>query len=99
MATRQRSQYRFEPLTMSWSEVADAVFRRSESWLRSNLPADFPRADATYDLFAREAVEAWVRKRWGIASPTEGADDVTDRLIAKLGRGKHQDQTPRRSAA
>lgn len=99
MATKRRREFQFLPLTMTWAEVADSVFYRTESWLRSNLPADFPRPDQTYDLFHREAVEAWARRHWGVASPATDADDVTNRLIEKLQHGNHQDPLSRRSAA
>jgi hypothetical protein len=56
MPRRPRRTYDWQPLTMTWSEVADVVFRQSESWLRDHMPGDFPRADPTYDVFATEAV-------------------------------------------
>lgn len=99
MATKRRRDFQFEPLTMTWSEVADGVFYRTENWLRSNLPSDFPRPDPTYDLFAREAVETWVRRRYGIASVNEGVEDGADRLIEKLRRGKSEGPLPGRATA
>lgn len=44
MASR-RTRFRahdWQPLTMTWAEVANAVFRRNELWLRDNLPKDLP---------------------------------------------------------
>src|SRR5260370_20612494 len=47
--------------------------RRSEGWLKENLPAlfdqGFPRPDALFDphgLFDRDAVDAWLNRRSGL---------------------------------
>ena len=96
---RGRLRYDFRPLTMTWAEVSATVFRRSESWLRDHMPADFPKPDPTYGVFATEAVEAWVRRRFDLASPNEGTDDAEARLLGKLQRGQDQNPPPRRSAA
>jgi hypothetical protein len=58
----KRHSYPWQPLTMTWSEVADVAFRQLESWLRDHMPEDFPRPDPLYDVFATEAVSAWVRR-------------------------------------
>lgn len=75
--SRRQPRFRrhtWEPLTMTWEEVADRVFRRDAVWLRGNLPADFPRPDPEYDLFHVEAVEAWTRRRWGVVSDAGGEE-------------------------
>ena len=61
---------------MTWAEVADAVFRRNEAWLRANPQPDFPQPDPTYDLFHAEAVEAWARRRWGLVTDATSREDA-----------------------
>lgn len=71
---------RFEPVAMTWQEVAATYFRRSETWLRSNIHKleDFPRPDPKLRLFAREQIDAWWRKRFGIATPAVANDTGVD---------------------
>jgi hypothetical protein len=76
-------RYPWQPLTMTWAEVATTVFRRSESWLRDHLPDDFPRPDPAYGLFATEAVQTWVRRRFDLARPTRDPHDAEDILIRR----------------
>jgi hypothetical protein len=61
---------------MTWAEVADAVFRRNEAWLRDNLPPDFPRSDPAFGLFHVEAVETWARRRWGLITEATSREDA-----------------------
>lgn len=92
----------WQPMTMTWGEVAAVVFRRPESWVRTHLPADFPRPHQALDLFAREAVEQWVRRSFGLALPTSATDDVTEATLIARARdpnAKHRRALPRRSAA
>lgn len=84
---------------MTWTEVANTVFRRSESWLRDHMPTSFPRPHATYDVFATEAVLAWVRLEFGLVSAGGGRKDAEERLLGKLGRGQRQGAVPGREAA
>ncbi len=45
MPSRNRYKpYAWEPLTMTRAEVAEVVFRRSESWFTDHCPTDFPVA-------------------------------------------------------
>lgn len=74
---------------MTWAEVADAVFRRNEAWLRDNLPDDFPPPDRTYGLFHAEAVEAWTRRRWELVTDATSQEDAAAILRERL-RGTRQ---------
>jgi hypothetical protein len=67
---RKRHTYPWQPLTMTWSEVAEVAFRQSESWLRAHVPEDFPHPDH-YDLFRFKEVQTWVRRRFGLIPPLE----------------------------
>lgn len=72
-------RHAWEPLTMTWAEVADRVFRRDAAWLHRNLPPDFPRLprpDPEYHLFHVEAVEAWARRRWHVVSDPGGDEQA-----------------------
>lgn len=79
----------FQPLTMTWLEVAGTVFRRSESWLHDHIAefGGFPHQDASLGLFNREQVEQWVRQRYGIAPIEGGTDAATQRILARLTGG------------
>lgn len=85
---RRTLLYDFEPMTMTWTEVATFVFRIDpergpEAWLRDHLKdyPDFPRPDPAIDTFATEAVRAWVRRRFGLASLGLAAEDDGNRLL------------------
>ena len=82
---RNRRSYDFVPLTMTWAEVAATVFRSSESWLRDHITeyVGFPMPDRSLDVFSREAVEAWVRARFGLA-PAMQVDHAAEGIL--LGR-------------
>ena len=86
---RRFRQHAWEPLTMTWAEVADAVFRRNEAWLHDNLPDDFPAPDPIYGLFHVEAVEAWARRRWGLVTDATSREDAQAILRERL-RGTRQ---------
>ncbi len=68
---RRFQEHTFPPMTMTWADVAFAVFRVSESWLRGHLNEfpDFPKPDPRLDVFATEAVGQWVRRRFGLVQP------------------------------
>lgn len=95
----RRTTYPWQPMTMTWAEVAATVFRHSESWLRDHVPATFPKPHAAYDTFATEAVLAWVRAEWGLASGQGNQNDAETRLLGKLGHGERQSQVSRGKAA
>ena len=84
---------------MTWSEVAAVVFRHPESWLRDHLPTTFPKPHPAYDTFATEAVLAWVRQEWGLATGYGSQKDAEARLLGKLGHGERQGSVSRRSVA
>ena len=92
---RGRPRYDFRPATMTWLEAAAFAFRRSKSWLRDHRPNDFPAPDPIYGLFATEAVEAWVRRRYGLVNHGGDPDDAERRLLGKLGDGERQGPLPR----
>jgi len=69
---------------MTWGEVADAVFRANDAWLRENMPPDFPQPDRFRGLFHVEAVEAWARQHWGIASQADSPENVTARVREQI---------------
>jgi hypothetical protein len=66
---RRIAAYEWAPLTMTWPEVAHAVFRASEAWLREHIGQypDFP--PPRDDLFSAKGVETWCNQRWGVLSP------------------------------
>ena len=87
MSSRRRFKpYPWQPLTMTPAEVAERVFRTSESWFRAHTPPDFP--SPVDGLYATEAIEEWVRARHGLADAPATAKDATRRLMGKLGHGK-----------
>lgn len=78
-ASTRRLHFRrraWKPLTVTWEEVADRIFRRNAVWLRENLPADFPQPDPEYHLFHVEAVETWARRRWGVVPDVSGGEEA-----------------------
>ncbi len=96
-----RQTIRFEPGVMTWTEAADYACRRSESWLRSHISEleGFPRPDPALNVFAAEAVRAWVRRRFGLAGPTDDAKTTEDALLGRLQNGKRQGAVSRRAAS
>jgi len=102
MPSRRPAIAPWQPMTMTWGEVAAVVFRRPEPWVRQHLPNDFPPADSSLDLFSREAVEAWVRRRWGLAlaeAATDGAGEAELLARARNPNAQHRRPSPRRPAA
>ena len=95
----RRPHHDWQPRTMTWAEVAQFVFRRSESWLRDHLPETFPRPHSTYDLFATDAVEAWLRQEFNLVSRSGGGKDAEAELLARVRNGYDQGPVSRRSAA
>jgi hypothetical protein len=97
---RQRKPYPFEPLTMTWAEVAGVVFRSSESWLRDHIGeyAGFPQPDRSLDVFAREAVETWVRARFGLAAAEPAAQSGEALLLSRI-NARTSGPLPRRPTA
>jgi hypothetical protein len=85
---------------MTWTECAAFAMRKSESWLRDHINelVDFPRPDPLLNVFATEAVETWVRRRFGLASAKDTAKDVEASLLGRLARGKPQNTVPGREA-
>jgi hypothetical protein len=83
------------------AECAAYAMRRSESWLRDHTDEldGFPRPDGKLGVFSTEAVEVWVRRRFGLASNNGTAKDVEAELLGKLRGGKPQDPIPRRAAS
>ena len=72
---RHIEMHPWQPLTMTWPEVAASVFRTSEEWLHRHLPDDFPRPDPILNVFARAAVEKWVERRFGLDTTTRRTKD------------------------
>jgi hypothetical protein len=99
MARGRRPSYDWQPMTMTRAEVAIVVFRRSESWLLNHIPQNFPKPHPIYDLFATEAVLAWVRLEFGLVTVGGEHKDAEARLLGKLARGESQNSVPGRSAA
>lgn len=95
--SKQRSRFVFEPATMTWAEVAEYAFRKSESWLRGNIPAipDFPKPDKVYSTFAKAQVDDWLAKRFGMIRP---ARDFEAELLERA-RGTGEGAIPRRKTA
>jgi hypothetical protein len=90
--------YPWPPFTMTWAEIAAAVFRASEAWVRDHLPMDFPRPDPALDVFATKAVEAWVNRPFGLATPDGDPHDAEDILIRRA-NGQGQGPLPDRTAS
>lgn len=81
---KRPAAYAGAPLTLTWAEAAGEL-RATERWLRdhiADLPG-FPVPDPLLDVFAREAIEQWVRRRFGLV--TESAT-VADNEAILLGR-------------
>jgi hypothetical protein len=86
-------------MTMTRSEVAEVVFRRSESWLIDHTPADFPEPSADYGLFATAAVRAWVNRHWHIADGADPVKDGEEEFLRRIANGKRQSAASNRTAA
>ena len=88
---RHTTAHPWEPLTMTWREVAATVFRASEEWLHDHLAEypDFPAADPRINVFAREAVEQWVSMRFGLDSAVNTNNDAEARIMARLNNDKN----------
>ena len=74
--TAARPRYCFTPMTMTYAEAADVVFRKSEGWLREHIDEfpGFPEPHPKTRLFHAEQVTIWLRAWYGIGPPP-GADD------------------------
>ncbi len=70
---------------MTRAEVAEAVFRRSESWFLDHCPAGFPQP--VDGLYATEAVREWVRTQHGIAPAIDDTEATTRLILSRLGKG------------
>ena len=84
--TRPRARHQLEPATLTWCEVADYTFRKSENWLRGHLSdfPDFPRPDAALGLFRKLDVDRWLARRFG-----EVTADVLDLESELIRRARH----------
>lgn len=86
------------PFVLRHDEVARDYFRRSPhsftpSALRREFPSfPLPRHDG---LYLREAVEAWVRRSFGIDAGEAGRD--ADLALQRARHGRRQDQASPRS--
>jgi hypothetical protein len=98
---RRAAPHPFQPLTMTWREVADAVFRVTEQWLRMHITEfpDFPQPDPRLDVFATRAVEMWVERRFGLVPTGHGKHDAEARLLGKIRDGQDHRALPGRPAA
>lgn len=101
LPSRRNQRHEFEPLTMTWPEVAGSVLRVSESWLRDHIGEleGFPKPDRQLGVFATEAVRAWVRRRFGL---TGAGTTIQDAEAILMERAKHADDrrpVSRRAAA
>ncbi|MEJ0047392.1 MAG: hypothetical protein WDN04_15735 [Rhodospirillales bacterium] len=86
MSPRRRYKpYAWEPFCMTRTEVAEAVFRRSESWFLDHCPAGFPQP--VDGLYATEAVREWVRTQHGIAGASNSAQAAERLILERLGKG------------
>ncbi len=101
---RRMTAHAWEPLTMTWGEVAFAVFRASELWLRGHVGDydDFPKARD--DLFSRKAIEEWCDRHWHLSPPTAAneamtQDDVAQLLKTRIENGFGKGPASRRKAA
>lgn len=81
---RRPAPYAVVPLTMTWTEAA-AELRVTESWLRDHIGAlpGFPRPHPLLDVFATEAVEAWVRRSFGLVGPATTQQDAEAILLER----------------
>jgi hypothetical protein len=82
MKRLSRDRLGFPPLTMTFTEVAELVFRRSDTWLRRWLRShpDFPRPDEL-GLFSTKQVERWLDRRFN--DPDRGSDAVFDVVVER----------------
>jgi hypothetical protein len=72
--TARRQRIAIEPYNLTFAQVAEAVFARSENWLRmnlANLAAElrFPMPDERVNLFNRGLIEEWVDQPYGRLEP------------------------------
>ena len=84
--TAPRRRIEWTPLTMTFVEVAEVVFRRGESWLREHIGdyPTFPTPDPGTGLYLAEQVNDWLRARYGIVpSSSAGLTDLA------MERAKH----------
>lgn len=86
-----------EPLTLTWAEVAFAVYRKSENWLRDHAEEEFakglPRPIKALSLFYRRDIDRCL-ERW--AGHDKSPADATERLIERAKRGIDQGALSRR---
>jgi hypothetical protein len=82
MLRLSRNRLGIAPLTMTTSEVAEIVFRRSDTWFRRWLRKhpDFPRSDEL-GLYLVKQIERWLDARF--ADPDQGPDALEVALIAE----------------
>lgn len=89
--TAARQRIRIEPMNLTWAEVAESVFRRSESWLRANIndlvkSKGFPAPDPRFDgLFNYRAVSDWVHGPYG--GTASSSRSMEAELMAEAARG------------
>ena len=90
-----RKPYPFVPGVMTWAEAADYACRRSESWLRSHINEldGFPRPDPFLNVFATEAVQFWVRQRFGLIRPDDSLEDARSIVMSRLKNVQPQQNT------
>lgn len=91
----------FQPLTMTWREVSETVFRVTEQWLRSHIAEfpDFPQPDRRLDVFATKAVEQWVERRFGLVTANSTAEDERAILMSRITSEQGQRPISRRTPA
>ena len=81
--TQARARFKWTPLTMTFVEVAEVVFRKGDSWLRAHIHEypNFPKPDPETGLFLAEQVNEWLRARYGImpSSPAGMTDLAMER--------------------
>lgn len=94
---RHAPPYPWEPVTMTWREVAETVFRCTEERLHKHIPADFPRPDPILNVFARAAVLAWVDRRFGLDNSARAEQPADTTLMARLKHGQADSAIPQRA--
>lgn len=90
--TAPRQRTRIEPYNLTWAQVAESVFQRSESWLRANIDRyikdkGFPGPDKRFDgaLFNKTAIEAWVDGPYGHS--TSALFTIEQTMMEEAARG------------
>lgn len=90
--TAPRRRIDIEPYNLTWAQVAEAVFQRSENWLRANLHRyverhGFPPPDPRFDeaLFNRAAIEAWLSGPY--QASTTPAANIEQEMMDAAARG------------